>query len=149
MKYFKFILINIIAFGMLFFLFSLLFPSQVVTSKTFSVAATKNAVLQKINNTADWQNWNALSTTGAVKNISTSVSDTMFFIIENNSQQIAANFILYQEQTNSVLINWAVVEKLPWYKPLKKFRAMILSKNIAAVMDTSLNKLKVQIESGK
>ena len=149
MKYFKFILINVIAFGMLFFLFSLLFPSQVVTSATVSVAATKNVVTKKINNTSDWPIWNALAKNGIINNNTRPGSDTMLYIIENNNRKVEANFIIYQEQTNSVLVNWAVVEKLPWYKPWKKFRAMILSKNMAAVMDTSLNNLKTQIEAGK
>ena len=149
MKYFKFILINVIAFGMLFFLFSLLFPSQVVTSATVSVAAAKNVVKKKINNTSDWPIWNALAKNGIINNNTRPGSDTMLYIIENNNRKVEANFIIYQEQTNSVLVNWAVVEKLPWYKPWKKFRAMILSKNMAAVMDTSLNNLKTQIEAGK
>ena len=149
MKYFKFILINVIAFGMLFFLFSLLFPSQVVTSATVSVAATKNVVTKKINNTSDWPIWNALAKNGIINNNTRPGSDTMLYIIENNNRKVEANFIIYQEQTNSVLVNWAVVEKLPWYKPWKKFSAMILSKNMAAVMDTSLNKLKTQLEAEK
>ena len=149
MKYFKFILINVIAFGMLFFLFSLLFPSQVVTSATVSVAAAKNVVKKKINNTSDWPIWNALAKNGIINNNTRPGSDTMLYIIENNNRKVEANFIIYQEQTNSVLVNWAVVEKLPWYKPWKKFSAMILSKNMAAVMDTSLNNLKTQIEAGK
>ena len=149
MKYFKFILINVIAFGMLFFLFSLLFPSQVVTSATVSVAAAKNVVTKKINNTSDWPIWNALAKNGIINNNTRPGSDTMLYIIENNNRKVEANFIIYQEQTNSVLVNWAVVEKLPWYKPWKKFSAMILSKNMAAVMDTSLNKLKTQLEAEK
>ena len=113
MKYFKFILINVIAFGMLFFLFSLLFPSQVVTSATVSVAATKNVVTKKINNTSDWPIWNALAKNGIINNNTRPGSDTMLYIIENNNRKVEANFIIYQEQTNSVLVNWAVVEKLP------------------------------------
>ena len=38
MKHFKFLIINIVAFGSLFFLISLLFPGHVVTAKTVSIA---------------------------------------------------------------------------------------------------------------
>jgi len=72
------------------------------------------------------------------------------FSFENrNHDQLKTQFNIYQEQTNSVLLSWALIEKLPWYKPWKKFSAMILSKEVAAVMDSSLNSFKTQIEAGK
>ncbi|MGF2414184.1 MAG: hypothetical protein ACQUYJ_17765, partial [Ferruginibacter sp.] len=72
------------------------------------------------------------------------------FTFENNHQDVLqSQFNIYQEQTNAVLLNWALIEKLPWYKPWKKFSAMVLSKQVAVVMDSSLNNLKMQIESGK
>jgi hypothetical protein len=149
MKYFKFLLINIVAFSSLFFLFSLLFPSQVVTSKTISINETKRAVIEKINNTGGWKTWNRFVKEGVVKNNTLNNSDTLLFSSVTNSSEIISNFVIYAEPTNSVLVNWAVIQKLPWYKPFKKFSAMILSKNVAAVMDTSLTNLKVQIEAGK
>ncbi len=149
MKYFKFLLINIIAFSLLFFLFSLLFPSQVVTSKTVSINKNKGAVIEKLNNTGDWKTWNRFVNEGTVKNNTLNNSDTMLFSLITNNREMISNFIVYPEPTNSVLVNWAIIQKLPWYKPWKKFSAMILSKNVAAVMDTSLTKLKMQVEAGK
>jgi hypothetical protein len=149
MKHFKFLLINIVAFSLLFFLFSLLFPSQVVTSKTVSVNKSKGAVIEKLNNTSGWKTWNGFVKEGAVKNNTLNNSDTMLFSLVTNNREMISNFIIYAEPTNSVLVNWAVIQKLPWYKPWKKFSAMILSKNVAAVMDTSLTNLKLQIEAGK
>ena len=149
MKYFKFLLINIVAFSLLFFLFSLLFPSQVVTSKTVSINESKGAVIEKLNNTDDWKTWNRFVKEGTVKNNTLNNRDTLLFYSITNNREIISNFIIYAEPTNSVLVNWAVIEKLPWYKPWNKFSAMILSKNVAAVMDTSLNNLKIQIEAGK
>ncbi len=149
MKHIKFLLINIIAFSFLFFLMSLLFPSQVVTSKTVSVAATKESVIEKLKNTADWKKWNTFSNSEMVNNNAKNISDTLSFSLVNSNHEITSNFFVYKEETNTVLVNWAIVEKLPWYKPWKKFSAMVLGKQVAAEMDTSLNNLKVQIETAK
>jgi hypothetical protein len=149
MKHFKFLLINVVAFGLLFFLFSLLFPSQVVTSKTVSITGSKQAVVEKLTNTANWKQWNTFNNNNNVKNNSQNNSDTIIFLLANNANEISSNFVLYIEQTNAILLNWAIVEKLPWYKPWKKFSAMVLNKQVAAAMDTSLNNFKVQIEAVK
>jgi hypothetical protein len=72
------------------------------------------------------------------------------FTFENNGHhQLRSHYILYQEQANAVMLNWALIEKLPWYKPWKKFSAMVTSKEVAAVMDSSLNTFKGQIEAAK
>ena len=149
MKHFKFLLINIVAFSLLFFLFSLLFPSQVVTSKTVSINKSKGAVIEKLNNTAGWKTWNRFVNEGTVKNNTLNISDTLLFSSHTSNSEMISNFIIYAEPTNSVLVNWAIVEKLPWYKPWKKFSAMVLNKQIAAAMDTSLNNFKTQIEAIK
>ncbi|NOT94618.1 hypothetical protein [Ferruginibacter sp.] len=150
MKHFKFLLINIVAFSFLFFLMSLLFPGQVVTSKTVSITVSKEKVTEKLNNISNWKAWNGFVAGNAVKSNTGNNSDTLIFTFENNHQDVLqSQFNIYQEQTNAVLLNWALIEKLPWYKPWKKFSAMVLSKQVAVVMDSSLNNLKMQIESGK
>ncbi len=150
MKYFKFLLINIIAFSSLLFLFSLLFPSQVVTSKTVSITGTKEKVKEKLCNTADWKNWNVFIKESSVERNMLYNSDTMYFSFENNGHKITnTQFVIYQEQAASVLINWNLTEKLPWYQPWKKFSAMVSNKQVAAVMETSLNNLKAQVEAVK
>jgi hypothetical protein len=150
MKYFKFLLINLIAFSVLFFLISLLFPSQLVTSKSISVMAGKEKIVAKLANTADWKQWNGFISGSATVTNTINDKDTLTFSLENNSSnKLESHFNLYQEPTNSVLLSWALIEKLPWYKPWRKFSAMVLSKQVAAVMDSSLNNLKTQIEAGK
>jgi len=150
MKYVKFLLINIVAFSFLFFVISLLFPGQVVTSKTVSVNSSKEAVLQKLNNTAGWKSWNAfVREAEGVKNNSVANSDTLHFDFENNHQELLqSRFIIYKDM-NAVLVNWDLTEKLPWYKPWKKFSAMVLSKDFAIAMDSSLNNFKLQAEAAK
>lgn len=149
MKHFKFLLINIVAFFLLFFLFSLLFPGQVVTAKTVTVIATKEKVLKKINDTSGWKQWNSFAYTDIEKTASGNNGDSVVFVFKNhNLQQLKTQFNIYQDQ-NAVLVNWALIEKLPWYKPWRKFSAMIVNKEVAAVMDTSLNTFKTQAESIK
>jgi hypothetical protein len=150
MKYFKFLLINIIAFSSLFFLFSLLFPSQVVTSKAVSITSTKENVREKLSNTTDWKNWNVfIKESGVAKNVMGN-SDTLYFSFESSGHKITnTQFVIYQEQTASVLVNWNLIEKLPWYQPWKKFAAMVSNKQVAAAMETSLNNFKVQAEAAK
>lgn len=150
MKHFKFILINIVAFGGLFFLISLLFPGQLVTSKTITIAVSKEKIATKINNTTDWKSWNGFVVGSTVSTHTTNNTDSLVFSFQNKgNNQVRSHFILYQQLPNAVMVNWALIEKLPWYKPWKKFSAMVLSKEVAAVMDSSLNTFKTQIEAAK
>jgi hypothetical protein len=150
MKYFKFLLINIIAFSLLFFLFSLLFPSQVVTSKAVSINGTNQKVKEKLNNTAGWKNWNVFIKENEVVKEVISTNDTLYFSFESSGHKITnTQFVIYQEQTASVLVNWTLTEKLPWYQPWKKFAAMVSNKQVAAAMETSLNNFKAQAEAVK
>ncbi len=147
MKYFKFLIINIIAFATLFFLFSLLFPGQVITSKTVTINVNKQKVKEKIAAIENWKNWNSfLKNIEADKNNLTQ-TDTVYFIAQNNNEEKwQTQFIFFAEQENTTLLNWAITQKLPWYQPWKKFSAMVLNKEVAAIMDTSLNNFKTQIE---
>jgi hypothetical protein len=150
MKHFKFLIINIIAFSLLFFFFSLLFPGQVVTSKTISINVPEEKVKEKILATQNWKEWTPLIKANNRERQNWIYMDTMIFSVENNHHtDLSTQFVFYTEQGNSTLLNWAVIEKLPWYKPWKKFSAMVLGKQVAAVMDTSLAKFKAQIETGK
>jgi len=150
MKHFKFLLINIVAFSFLFFMISLLFPGQVVTSKTVSVNSSKENVLQRLNNTTGWKSWNAFAqNAGAVKNNSVPNNDTLHFSFENHNHEVLqSRFIVYTD-ANATLLNWDITEKLPWYKPWKKFSAMVLSKQFAVAMDSSINNFKVLAETAK
>ena len=150
MKHFKFLMINIVAFGSLFFLISLLFPGQVVTAKTVSITGSKEKVLSKLNDTGHWKEWNGFISGNKVNANGNNNSDTLSFSFENNNYDLfQTHFNIHEEQTNTVLLNWALVETLPWYKPWRKFSAMVLNKEIAAAMDSSLNNFKTQVEAAK
>jgi hypothetical protein len=135
---------------MLFFLMSLLFPGQVVTAKTVSITGSKEKVLAKLNDTSHWKEWNGFVTGNVVNADANNNSDTLSFSFENNNHNLLqTHFNIHEEQANAVLLNWALVEKLPWYKPWRKFSAMVLSKEVAAIMDSSLNNFKAQVEAAK
>jgi len=150
MKHFKFLVINIVAFGSLFFLFSLLFPGQVVTAKTVSITSSKEKVLAKLNNTSQWKEWNGFVAGNTVIAGANNNGDTLSFSIENkNHNLLHTHFNIQQEPTNTILLNCALVETLPWYKPWRKFSAMVLNKDVASAMDSSLNNFKLQVEAAK
>ena len=148
MKHFKFLLINIVAFSLLFFLISLLFPGQVVTSKTIAVNAIKEKVKEKVLDIQSWKDWTQFIKVNDVERQHWNTMDTMLFSVENNNHSnFTTQFIFYTQSPNSTLLNWALIEKLPWYKPWKKFSAMVSGKQVAIVMDSALNNFKTQIEA--
>ena len=121
-----------------------------VTSRTISINAPKGKVKEKILATENWKDWTQFIKANDVERQNWNYMDTMIFSVENNHHtDLITQFVFYTEQNNSTLLNWAVIEKLPWYKPWKKFSAMVLGKQVAAVMDTSLANFKAQIETGK
>lgn len=149
MKHFKFFVINVIAFSILLMLFSLLFPSRVVTTKTILINAGKDKVIEKLNTTNEWENWNRFVVQNTVMPNPGTTGDSLVFTFENrNNKKLQANFYIYTE-INTLLLNWALIEKLPWYMPWRKFSAMVLNKDVAAAMDTSLNLFKSQVENQK
>ncbi|MGC4104493.1 hypothetical protein [Ferruginibacter sp.] len=148
MKHFKFLLINIVAFSFLFFLLSLLFPGQVITSKTVTISGSKEKLVSKLNDTTAWKQWNSFVQNNVVGESHSANSDTLNYAFTSiNDNTLHSQFFLFDNAGNSVLLNWNLVEKLPWYKPWKKFSAMVLSKNVAVVMDSSLIKLKALVEA--
>ncbi|MBS1511373.1 MAG: hypothetical protein JST86_11070 [Bacteroidetes bacterium] len=146
MKYIKFLLLNIVAFGGLFFIISLLFPGQVVTSKTISINSTKEKIATKVQAIAQWPQWNLLSNNGSVSADAGNTADSLVFHLQNNNgSELMFRFTVYDQQNTRVL-NWDVVQQLPWYKPWRKFSAMVLNKDIANAIDSSLNIFKQQVE---
>jgi hypothetical protein len=140
MKYVKFLVINIIVFGGLFFLISLLLPSSVGVSKSVSINSNKKKVAQQI---AALQNWNVYSST------TTTILEQSDSVIKINHPSkgygnLTSIFIVDGE--NTVNVSWALQQKLRWYLPWEKFAAMVKEKSWIAGMDSSLNKLKMLCE---
>jgi hypothetical protein len=140
MKYIKFLSINIIVFGGLFFLISLLLPSSVGVSKSVSINSDRKKVAQQI---AVLENWNVYSSGNNVILLQT---DSLLKINHPSKGYGNLTSIFIVEGENTVNVSWALRQKLRWYVPWEKFAAMVKEKSWIAGMDSSLNKLKVLCE---
>lgn len=139
MKYFKFFLLNVIVFGTLFFLISLLFPSYVGVSKSISINSNRSKVANTI---AAFNTWNVYS---GKKNTILMQTDSLVKVQHNTiNENLQSVFIIEGEQT--VNVSWGLQQKLKWYNPIQKFAAMVKEKTWIAGMDSSLNKLKTICE---
>lgn len=148
MKYLKFLIINILVFGALLFGISLLFPPKNAISKSVNVTGSKQTCQNIITDTSGWKNWNRLAFQQSVKSKTSTVhTDTTLSVEYGNSSNLITDvFEIYTADSLQSVVTWKKTEKLPWYAPFKKFRAMVMNKTIAAEMDSSLNLLKEIIE---
>ena len=148
MKYLKFALINLVVFGFLFFALSLLFPSRVVTSKTIAILAKPNQVAQVIKQTSLWKTWNLMAkdnqTTAQVKNIS---GDSMLAVsLIRDGRELENHFNIQLLPGDSCLVNYSLLQQLPWYKPWVKMAALFTEGKYNQPVDQSLTNLKLYIE---
>jgi hypothetical protein len=135
MRYLKFAILNIIVFGGLLFLISLLFPSSVGVSKSISIKSDRTKVASTI---VAFENWNVYS---AANNNFIVKTDSVLKVKHNSSYgNLQSLFVL--EGENTVNVSWALQQQLKWYNPIQKFSAMVKEKTWIAGMDSSLNKLK-------
>ncbi len=148
MKYLKFLLINIVVFGGLLFGISLLFPSSSTVTKSINATTTKLSCQQILLDTANWKNWNSLAfQQPQAITIQLQNADTITTIsCTNNQNRIKDSYLIYATDSLQTTITWRKTEALKWYAPFAKFRAMVTNKQIAAEMDSSLNRLKLVIE---
>jgi hypothetical protein len=135
MKYIKFALLNIIVFGGLLFLISLLFPSSVGVSKSISINSDRTKVANTI---VAFENWNVYSAT----NNNFIVKTDSVLKVEHNSSYGNLQSLFVLEGENTVNVSWALQQQLKWYNPIQKFSAMVKEKTWIAGMDSSLYKLK-------
>lgn len=148
MKYLKFALINLVVFGFLFFALSLLFPSRVVTSKTIAILAKPNQVVQVIKQTTLWKTWNLMAkdnqTTAQVKTIS---GDSMLAVsLIRDGRELENHFNIQLLPGDSCLVNYSLLQQLPWYKPWVKMAALFTEGKYNQPVDQSLTNLKLYIE---
>jgi hypothetical protein len=139
MKYLKFFLLNVIVFGTLFFLISLLFPSTVGVSKSISINSDRSKVAKAI---AAFNTWNVYATK---QNTILVQTDSLVKVGHNTANEnLQSVFII--EGENVLNVSWGLQQKLKWYNPIQKFAAMVKEKTWIAGMDSSLNKLKIICE---
>lgn len=150
MKYVKFLVLNIIVFGVLFTLISLLFPSVIQTSKTINIGGGQNKILNRLSDVTSWKKWNMFSQTDSSTN-TTVVADSTTVVTKweyNRGRKLHCEIAIYRSTTDSIPVSFTITEKLKWY-PWEKFRALVSDKAMSNAVELSLDNLKKQIELEK
>ena len=150
MKYIKFLVLNIIVFGVLFTLISLLFPSVIQTSKTINIGGGQNKILNRLSDVTSWKKWNMFSQTDSSTN-TTVVADSTTVVTKweyNRGRKLHCEIAVYKSTTDSIPVSFTITEKLKWY-PWEKFRALVSDKAMSNAVELSLDNLKKQIELEK
>ena len=151
---------------------SMLFPSEVVTSKWIMIGAQKKEVLAKLNNLDDWAAWNDIlmqqeniktykkdSTLNKGDSITWGQSQQAFNIIRFDSIRIDGldmdiqmggdqpvhSGITFSVQKDSVLMSWYIIEKLKWY-PWEKIYGMMAADMKGPALQHSLSVFKEQLD---
>ena len=150
MKYVKFLVLNIIVFGVLFTLISLLFPSVIQTSKTINIGGGENKILSSLFDATSWKKWNMFSQTDSLTN-ATVITDSSMVVTKweyNRGRKLQCEIAVYKSTTDSIPVSFTITEKLKWY-PWEKFRALVSDKAMSNAVELSLDNLKKQIELEK
>ncbi len=150
MKNVKFLVLNIIVFGVLFTLISLLFPSVIQTSKTINIGGGENKILSNLSDATSWKKWNMFSQTDSLTN-ATVMADSTMVVTKweyNRGRKLQCEIAVYKSTTDSIPVSFTITEKLKWY-PWEKFRALVADKAMSNAVELSLDNLKKQIELEK
>ena len=127
MKYVKFLVLNIIVFGVLFTLISLLFPSVIQTSKTINIGGGENKILSSLFDATSWKKWNMFSQTDSLTN-ATVITDSSIVVTKweyNRGRKLQCEIAVYKSTTDSIPVSFTITEKLKWY-PWEKFSSLLL-----------------------
>jgi len=152
--------ISLLAFILLFWGFTLLFPSITVLSRVKNMPGTSDSLRYAMeSNRISYKQWlvpdsgnfdvrtadisfyeNNLFNAAAQPN-----SDTLFFSIQKDGNPVLKGGIgFYQLMPDSVTTQLFFVFQTPWYQPLEKLRMMVIDKQYGSLMDSSLFKLYQQ-----
>ncbi|PHX73779.1 MAG: hypothetical protein CK547_06625 [Chitinophagaceae bacterium] len=152
---------------------SILFPSEVVTSKWIMIGAQKKEVLTKLNNIDDWAAWNDILI--QQENIQTYKKDSILnkgdsitwgqsqqalniirfdsirvdgldMDIQMGGDQPVHSGITFSVQKDSVLMSWYIIEKLKWY-PWEKIYGMMAADMKGPALQHSLSVFKEQLDN--
>lgn len=147
MKYVKFLALNVIVFGVLFTLISLLFPSVIQTSKTINIGGGESKILSKLSDVTSWKKWNMFSQTDSLTNTAVAADSTTVVTKweYNRGRKLQCEIAVYKSNTDSIPVSFTITEKLKWY-PWEKFRALVSDKAMSNAVELSLDNLKKQIE---
>jgi hypothetical protein len=114
------------------------------------VASAPANIVTKVNSIHTWKDWNSFSKLGSVPDLTfTNNADAVSTSWEfKEGRNMQCEILVYHATGDSTPVSFVVTEKLKWY-PWEKFRAMVSDKAVGNAIETSLDKLKKQLELTK
>lgn len=165
MKLLKLGFISVIAFGLLFWMITLLFPSNTIISRVKNIAGNADTLYHKItSNEISLQTLIAGKQPGLIvkdadlpfyeDNLFNSMgsdalpkADTIFFNVSKEGKAIVqGGLAFYQLHPDSVTTQMFYVFQTPWYNPLQKMKLMVGDKVYGPGLDSALMRLKLLIQ---
>jgi hypothetical protein len=161
----KLIIASLIIFSLVILFLFALFPTDISVSRIIEIRSSQEQVSKKISDLREWRTWNdmlvnELSVSGVKSDrtdsnyISVGVlsvellksdGDTLITRWRNGDKTFTGNYIL-SEMDGQVIIEWSLHFHLKWY-PWEKLASMFYDKQLGAVMENSLQKLKKELET--
>lgn len=152
--------ISLLAFILLFWGITLLFPSVTVLSRVKNMPGTSDSLRYAMEtNRISYKQW-LVPDSGNFDVRTADISfyendlfnaaaqpdaDTLFFsVLRDDKSVIKGGIGFYQLMADSVTTQLFFVFQTPWYQPLEKMRMMVIDKQYGGLMDSSLNKLYEQ-----
>jgi hypothetical protein len=160
MRVIKLMLISIVVLGILLYLMSLLFPSEIRVSRAINIGASKEDVTKKIRDLRQWEYWNDAVTgsdfTHSVFTDSSFSSDQIkvnlvysspdsIRTIWRNKKPTYAIFYLSQITPDTTVVQWYfdIPARVPW----EKFSTLIMENQLGPYMEKALVNLKKIVEN--
>jgi hypothetical protein len=157
MRFIKLGLISVVAFSLLLWSFTLLFPSVTILSRVQNIAGSSDSLQRKLKtNEISYRQW-LLPDSGEFDIRTSDISfyendlfnaeaqayaDTLYFEIRQVGQpSLQGGIGFYQLRSDSVTTQLFYIFRTPWYKPWEKLRLMIADKQVGPQMEGALKKL--------
>jgi hypothetical protein len=171
MRLLKPLLLGLAGLFIVIFLISSLLPNHVMTSKWVRVHASKDSILDEVRNLQGWQEWNGLlmgatdvhvsdstmswissgsdkRNTVTIKGSTSMGLSTEISLHEGNPFSSGFSIEKRDPSMDSVQVVWFIVEELKWY-PWEKFYGIMAADVKGPLMQQSLNRLKIKLQSGQ
>jgi uncharacterized membrane protein len=161
MRFIKLAIISAAVFFLLGTALSLLLPSNVIVSRAIDLHAPADSVHAYISRVDNWQYWIQNADSSEIKTDHRNhvqINTTSITILSANKEKIETewkvgegtpmkgdfNFIT-QENANYFTLHWSFNYHVKWY-PWEKFASILSDKALGPFMETSLDKLKKNVE---
>ena len=139
-RFFKLAVISFIIFFIVLYLMSLLIPSQVRISRAINIEAPPETVLPLIADTANWKQWNDMSSGNIDIRVISSDAEKVATEWHYKGRTIHSVFNIIPSG-NITIVQWYFDFRLRWY-PWEKFGSITFDKQFGTSMESSLNNLK-------